>query len=39
MVDYDRVYDMVVDVFVVYDEDEESNIDVKKFYEMLNAAN
>ena len=39
MVDYDRVHDMVVDAFVGHDEDEEPNIDAKKFYEMLDAAN
>ena len=39
MVDYDRVHDMVADAFVAHDEDEEPNIDAKKFYEMLNAAN
>ncbi|XP_033146608.1 uncharacterized protein LOC117133754 [Brassica rapa] len=39
MVDYDRVHDMVADAFVTHDEDEEPNIDAKKFYEMLNAAN
>ena len=38
MVDYDRVHDMVVDLFVA-DEVEESNIDVKMFCEMLAAAN
>ncbi|WZZ50649.1 hypothetical protein YC2023_050756 [Brassica napus] len=30
---------MVADAFVAHDEDEEPNIDAKKFYEMLNAAN
>ena len=39
MVDYDRVHDMVADAFVAHDEDEEPNIDAKKFYGMLNAAN
>ena len=39
MVDYDRVHDMVADAFVAHDEDEEPNINAKKFYEMLNAAN
>ena len=33
MVDYDRVHDMVADAFVAHDEDEEPNIDAKKFYE------
>jgi len=31
-VDYDRVHDMVADAFVAHDEDEEPNIDAKKFY-------
>ena len=39
MVDYDRVHDMVGDAFVAHDEVEEPNIDAKKFYEMLDAAN
>jgi len=39
MVDYDRVHDMVADAFKAHNEDEKPNIDAKKFYEMLNAAN
>jgi len=38
-VDYDRVHEMVADAFVPQDEDEEPNINAKKFYKMLNAAN
>ena len=40
MVDYDRVHDMVTDAFIAHDDEvEEPNIDAKKFYEMLEAAN
>src|SRR5690606_12380529 len=40
MVDYDRVHDMVTDAFIAHDDEvEKPNIDAKKFYEMLEAAN
>ena len=39
MVDYDRVHDMVTDALVAAEVDEEPNIDAKRFYEMLAAAN
>ena len=39
MVNYDRIHDMVDDAFVAHDEDEKPNIDAKKFYEILDAAN
>ena len=39
MVDYDKVHNKVADAFVAHDEVEEPNIDAKRFYEMLDAAN